>query len=187
MIHSCLKPPSSIYPIIHQGSCGRRNQLIAASLSAGLPMACSASRTFAWSKPKLVKSCGQKSLGTSRCSAGPKKGWCKMLFTIDWPIRGFLSETNNFMLIYSDGKFTAGYDSFYEPMSPAKCARPWKLKSRAPSAQLDGEKAAEAQPETEKGGHQGMSPKHCQSARYPAKKINSLLVSIDIPIPKDNS
>ena len=79
--------------------------------------------------------------------------------------------------------------TIHEPTSPAKCARPWKLKSRAPSGPVLSlmEKAAEAQPETEKGGHQGMSPKHGQSARYPAKKINSLLVNVDIPIPKDNS
>ena len=111
------------------------------------------------------------------------------VYHIDWPIRGFLSETNNFMLIYSDWKFTAAYDNsranvtckVREAMEVEIASAQW------PSAQLDGEKAAEAQPETEKGGHQGMSPKHGQSARYPAKKINSLLVNVDIPIPKDNS
>ena len=111
-------------------------------------------------------------------------------FTMDWPIRGFLSETKNFMLIYSDEKCTAAYDN-----SPANVTCKVReamedmeveiARAPAPSAQLDGEKAAEAQPETEKGGHQGMSPKHCQSARGPLPKKKSLLVSIDIPIPKD--
>ena len=58
------------------------------------------------------------------------------------------------MLIYSDGKFTAAYDNsranvtckVREAMEDMEV----EIASAAPSAQLDGEKAAEAQAETEK-------------------------------------